>query len=36
MIAEVWQFIAVLIFVLLLLVLFPELVIWLPRQLGYD
>ena len=35
MIAEVWQFIAVLVLVLLMLVLFPDLVLWLPRQLGY-
>jgi tripartite ATP-independent transporter DctM subunit len=35
MIAEIWQFIAVLIGVLLLLVLIPDLVLWLPHQLGF-
>lgn len=35
MIAEIWQFIAVLIAVLLLLVLVPDLVLWLPHQLGF-
>jgi tripartite ATP-independent transporter DctM subunit len=35
MIAEIWPFIAVLVFVLLLLVLFPGLVLWLPHQFGF-
>jgi tripartite ATP-independent transporter DctM subunit len=35
MIAEIWPFIAVLIFVLLLLVLFPGLVLWLPHLFGF-
>lgn len=35
MIREIWVFIGVLIFALLLLVLFPDLVLWLPRLLGY-
>jgi len=35
MIAEVWKFVAVLVFVLLLLVLFPDLVLWLPHQMGF-
>jgi tripartite ATP-independent transporter DctM subunit len=35
MIREIWPFLAVLIAALLLMVLFPELVLWLPRQFGY-
>jgi TRAP-type C4-dicarboxylate transport system permease large subunit len=35
MIREIWPFLFVLIGALLLLVLFPELVLWLPRQFGY-
>jgi TRAP-type C4-dicarboxylate transport system permease large subunit len=34
-IAEVWPFLLVLIGALLLLVLFPGLVLWLPQLLGY-
>jgi tripartite ATP-independent transporter DctM subunit len=35
MIREIWPFLAVLIAALLLMVLFPEIVLWLPRQFGY-
>ena len=35
MIAEIWPFVGVLVFVLLLLVLFPDLVLWLPHQMGF-
>ncbi len=35
MIREIWSFIAVLVAALLLMILFPEIVLWLPRQLGY-
>ncbi len=34
-IREIWLFIAVLIVALAAMVLFPELVLWLPRQVGY-
>ncbi len=34
-IAELWPFLATLILALLLMVLFPDLVLWLPRQFGY-
>jgi TRAP-type transport system large permease protein len=33
---EVIPYLAVLIFLLLLLIVFPELTLWLPRQFGYD
>ena len=35
MIREIWPFLCVLIGALLLMVLFPEIVLWLPRQFGY-
>jgi tripartite ATP-independent transporter DctM subunit len=35
MIREVWPFIGLLIVALALMVVFPETVLWLPRQLGY-
>ncbi|MCK6453066.1 MAG: TRAP transporter large permease [Alphaproteobacteria bacterium] len=35
MIREIWSFIAVLVAALLLMILFPEIVLWLPRQFGY-
>jgi len=35
MIREVWIFVAVLIFALLVMILVPELVLWLPHQFGY-
>ncbi|MBA5775868.1 TRAP transporter large permease [Stappia sp. F7233] len=35
-IGEIWAFLAVLIFALLLLILVPEIVLFLPRLLGYD
>ncbi|MGB1235269.1 MAG: TRAP transporter large permease [Planktomarina sp.] len=35
-IAEIWSFLAVLIFALIILMLFPDLVLWLPRLLGYN
>lgn len=34
-IREVWLFLAVLIFALLLLILFPDITLWLPRLMGY-
>lgn len=34
-IREIWPFIGVLLFALLLMVLFPEIVLWLPRRFGY-
>jgi TRAP-type C4-dicarboxylate transport system permease large subunit len=34
-IGEIWAFLAVLIGALLLLILFPDLVLFLPRLLGY-
>lgn len=34
-IREIWAFLAVLIFALLLLILFPDLTLWLPRVFGY-
>lgn len=33
---EIFPFILVLVFALLLLILFPEIVLWLPRQFGYQ
>jgi TRAP-type transport system large permease protein len=36
MIAEIWGFIAVLIVALLAMILFPEIVLWLPRMFGYE
>ena len=35
MIAEIWPFVGVLVAVLLLLVLFPDLVLWLPHLMGF-
>jgi TRAP-type C4-dicarboxylate transport system permease large subunit len=35
-IAEIWLFMAVLIAALLVLILFPDIVLWLPRLLGYS
>jgi len=35
MIREIWPFLLVLIAALLLMVLFPEIVLWLPRRFGY-
>jgi len=35
MIREIWPFLSVLIAALLLMVLFPEIVLWLPRRFGY-
>lgn len=34
-IAEIWAFLAVLILALLVIILSPDLVLWLPRQFGY-
>ncbi|MCA9838480.1 MAG: TRAP transporter large permease [Trueperaceae bacterium] len=34
-IREIWLFLAVLIVALLAMILFPEIVLWLPRQFGY-
>ncbi|WP_156938248.1 hypothetical protein [Mesorhizobium sp. WSM3626] len=33
---EIWLFIGVLVFALLLMMLFPEIVLWLPRQFRYQ
>jgi tripartite ATP-independent transporter DctM subunit len=35
MIAEIWSFLGILLLALLLMVLVPETVLWLPRQFGY-
>jgi tripartite ATP-independent transporter DctM subunit len=35
MIAEIWAFLGVLILALLVMILIPDLVLWLPRQFGY-
>lgn len=35
-IAEIWAFLAVLVAALLVLILFPDLVLWLPRLMGYS
>ena len=34
-IAEIWPFIGVLLAALLLMILVPEIILWLPRQFGY-
>ncbi len=34
-IAEIWAFLAVLIAALLLMILFPDIVLWLPNMMGY-
>jgi TRAP-type C4-dicarboxylate transport system permease large subunit len=34
-IAEIWQFIAVLVVALLIMILVPEVVLWLPQMFGY-
>jgi TRAP-type C4-dicarboxylate transport system permease large subunit len=34
-ISEVWGFIAVLSFALLIMILFPETVLWVPKLFGY-
>ena len=36
MIAEIWGFIAVLVAALFAMILFPEIVLWLPRLFGYE
>lgn len=36
MIAEIWGFIAVLIVALFAMILFPDIVLWLPRMFGYE
>ena len=35
MIAEIWGFLGVLVLALLVMILLPDLVLWLPRQFGY-
>lgn len=35
-IREIWPFIGVLLFALLLMAVFPEIVLWLPRRFGYE
>lgn len=34
-IREIWPFIAVLIVALVIMIVFPELVLWLPQRFGY-
>nr|WP_306266140.1 TRAP transporter large permease [Pararhizobium sp. IMCC3301] len=34
-IGEIWPFLGVLVFALLLLILFPDIILWLPRVFGY-
>jgi tripartite ATP-independent transporter DctM subunit len=34
-IGEIWPFLFVLVFALLVLIFFPEITLWLPRQMGY-
>jgi tripartite ATP-independent transporter DctM subunit len=34
-ISEIWPFIAILVVALLLMILFPEIVLWVPQQFGY-
>jgi tripartite ATP-independent transporter DctM subunit len=36
MIAEIWGFVAVLVVALFAMILFPEIVLWLPRMFGYE
>lgn len=36
MIAEIWGFIAVLVAALFAMILFPDIVLWLPRMFGYE
>ncbi len=36
MIADIWGFIVVLVAALLAMILFPEIVLWLPRMFGYE
>jgi tripartite ATP-independent transporter DctM subunit len=35
MIREIWPFLGILVFALLIMILFPEIVLWAPRSLGY-
>ncbi len=35
-IREIWLFIGVLVLALLVMILVPEIVLWLPHQLGYS
>jgi len=35
MIKEIWMFFIVLVFALILMILFPDIILWLPRLLGY-
>lgn len=35
MIAEIWAFLGALVFALLIMILLPDLVLWLPRRFGY-
>ena len=35
-ISEIWAFLAVLIFALVIMMLMPDLVLWLPRMFGYQ
>ena len=34
-ISEIWMFKGVLIFALIIMILFPELILWLPEMFGY-
>ena len=36
MVREIWSFIVIFVVALLLMILVPEIVLWLPRQFGYD
>ena len=36
MIREIWPFLAILLVALMIMVLVPETVLWLPRQFGYQ
>jgi len=36
MIAEIWGFVAVLVAALFAMILFPDIVLWLPRMFGYE
>lgn len=36
MIAEIWGFVAVLVVALFAMILFPDIVLWLPRMFGYE
>jgi TRAP-type C4-dicarboxylate transport system permease large subunit len=35
MIREIWPFLGILVAALVVMILFPEIVLWVPRSLGY-